>query len=327
MLTHNYTMSTAFYSHPDCLLHEMGAWHPESPDRLTSINDQLIASRLIDYLVCREAPAANIAAIRRVHTQELIQFIQDHVPSAVDSVVGQSGPYYAVDADTSLNPYTWRAALRAAGAAIAATDAVIAGEVENAFCAIRPPGHHATPSQSMGFCLFNNVAIAVRHALDVHGLERVAVVDFDVHHGNGTEAAFKHDERVLMVSFFQHPLYPYSGLPEQNEVSTHLINIPVSAYTGGDSIRELVKEHWLPALHAHRPELIFISAGFDAHRDDDLASMNLVEQDYAWMTQQLMDVAKIHAKGRIVSCLEGGYHLSALARSVMVHLRVLADLG
>lgn len=320
-------MSTAFYSHPDCLLHEMGAWHPESPDRLTSINDQLIATRLIDYLVCREAPAATIEAIRRVHTQELIQFIQDHLPQPDTAVVGQGGSYYAIDADTSINPYTWRAALRAAGAAIAATDAVIAGEVQNAFCAIRPPGHHATPSQSMGFCLFNNVAIAVRHALDVHGLERVAVVDFDVHHGNGTEAAFKHDERVLMVSFFQHPLYPYSGVPAQEDVSAHLINIPVQAYTRGDAVRELVNDHWLPALHAHRPELIFISAGFDAHREDDMASMNLVEDDYAWMTQQLMDVAKIHAQARIVSCLEGGYHLSALARSVLAHLRVLADLG
>lgn len=320
-------MSTAFYSHPDCLLHEMGAWHPESPDRLTSINDQLIATRLIDYLVCREAPAATIEAIRRVHTQELIQLIQDHLPQPDTAVVGQGGSYYAIDADTSINPYTWRAALRAAGAAIAATDAVISGEVQNAFCAIRPPGHHATPSQSMGFCLFNNVAIAVRHALDVHGLERVAVVDFDVHHGNGTEAAFKHDGRVLMVSFFQHPLYPYSGVPAQEDVSPHLINIPVQAYTRGDAVRELVNDHWLPALHAHRPELIFISAGFDAHREDDMASMNLVEDDYAWMTQQLMDVAKIHAQGRLVSCLEGGYHLSALARSVVAHLRVLADLG
>ena len=320
-------MSTAFYSHPECLLHEMGAWHPESPDRLTSINDQLIATRLIDYLVCREAPAATIEAIRRVHTQELIQFIQDHLPQPDTAVVGQGGSYYAIDADTSINPYTWRAALRAAGAAIAATDAVISGEVQNAFCAIRPPGHHATPSQSMGFCLFNNVAIAVRHALDVHGLERVAVVDFDVHHGNGTEAAFKHDGRVLMVSFFQHPLYPYSGVPAQEDVSPHLINIPVQAYTRGDAVRELVNDHWLPALHAHRPELIFISAGFDAHREDDMASMNLVEDDYAWMTQQLMDVAKIHAQGRLVSCLEGGYHLSALARSVVAHLRVLADLG
>jgi acetoin utilization deacetylase AcuC-like enzyme len=327
MLTHNYTMNTAFYSHPDCLLHEMGAGHPESPDRLNSINDQLIASRLIDYLVCREAPAASTEAIRRVHTQELIQFIQDHTPKPSDAVVSRSGPYYAIDADTTLNPYTWSAALRAAGAAIAATDAVIAGEVRNAFCAIRPPGHHATPSQAMGFCVFNNVAIAARHAMDVHGLERVAVVDFDVHHGNGTEAAFKKDDRVLMVSFFQHPLYPYSGVPAQNDVSTHLINIPVPAYTRGDSVRDLVTEHWLPALHAHRPELIFISAGFDAHREDEMASMNLVEDDYAWMTQQLMDVANIHAQGRIVSCLEGGYHLSALARSVIAHLRVMADLG
>ncbi len=320
-------MSTAFYSHPECLLHEMGLWHPESPDRLVSINDQLIATRLVDYLVCREAPEASMAAIRRVHTQELIQSIQDHIPRMDDAVVGQGGPYYALDADTSINPHSLKAALRAAGAAIAATDAVITGEVQNAFCAVRPPGHHATPSQSMGFCLFNNVAIAARHALDVHGMQRVAVVDFDVHHGNGTEAAFQHDERVLMVSFFQHPLYPHSGVPAKNDVASHMINIPVPAYTRGEAVRDLVQAHWLPALHAHRPELIFISAGFDAHREDDLASMNLVEDDYAWMTHQLVEVAKLHAQGRIVSCLEGGYHLSALARSVIAHLRVLADLG
>ncbi len=305
----------------------MGLWHPESPDRLVSINDQLIATRLVDYLVCREAPEASMAAIRRVHTQELIQSIQDHIPRMDDAVVGQGGPYYALDADTSINPHSLKAALRAAGAAIAATDAVIAGEIQNAFCAIRPPGHHATPSQAMGFYLFNNVAIAARHSLDVHGSQRVAVVDFDVHHGNGTEAAFKHDKRVLMVSFFQHPLYPYSGVPAKNDVASHMINIPVPAYTQGEAARAVVKEYWLPALRAHRPELIFISAGFDAHREDDLASMNLVEDDYAWITHQLMEVAKIHAQGRIVSCLEGGYHLSALARSVITHLRVLADLG
>lgn len=320
-------MCTAFYSHPDCLLHEMGLWHPESPDRLLSINDQLIATRLVDYLVCREAPEASMAAIRRVHTHELIQSIQDHIPRSGVAVVGQGGPYYALDADTSINPYSLKAALRAAGAAIAATDAVITGEIQNAFCAVRPPGHHATPSQAMGFCLFNNVAITARHALDVHGLQRVAEVDFDVHHSNGTEAAFKDDERVLMVSFFQHPLYPYSGVPAKNDTAKHMIYIPVPAYTRGEAVRELVKAHWLPALYTHRPELIFISAGFDAHREDDLASMNLVEDDYAWITHQLMEVVKIHAQDCIVSCLEGGNHLSALARSVIAHLRVLADLG
>lgn len=320
-------MTTAFYSHPDCLLHEMGVWHPESPARLQAIHDHLMSTQLIDSLDFREAPLASLKDLGRVHSQALIQSIQNHLPLPDDSASTKGGPYYAIDADTSLNPYTWQAALRAAGAAIAATDAVMTGSVHNAFCAIRPPGHHATPSQSMGFCIFNNVAIAVRHALDVHGVERVALVDFDVHHGNGTEAALSNEERVLMVSFFQHPLYPYSGIPAQQEALPRLINIPVPAYTRGDSIRQLVQEQWLPALHSHRPEVIFISAGFDAHREDEIASLGLIEDDYAWITRQLMEVADIHSKGRIVSCLEGGYHLSALARSVSAHLRALADLG
>jgi len=188
---------------------------------------------------------------------------------------------------------------------------------------VRPPGHHATPDKAMGFCLFNNVAIAARHAMDVHGLERVAVVDFDVHHGNGTEDAFAHDARVLMVSFFQHPFYPFSG---DAPTEGHIVNVPVPAFTDGNAVRRLVTEKWLPALHAHRPQMIFISAGFDAHREDDMGQMGLVEADYAWMTRQIMQVAKEHARGRIVSCLEGGYNLSALGRSVVAHLKVLADL-
>jgi len=204
---------------------------------------------------------------------------------------------------------------------------VIAGEFSTAFCAVRPPGHHATPHGSMGFCLFNNVAIAIRHALAVHNLSRVAVVDFDVHHGNGTEAAFLNDPRVLMVSFFQSPLYPYSGEYSEGGRPPHLVNIPVPACTRGDRVRELIRRDWLPALHAHRPEMIFISAGFDAHREDELASMGLIESDYAWITRQLVAVAAQYAQGRIVSCLEGGYQLSALGRSVMAHLKALAGLN
>ena len=318
-------MSTAYYSHPDCLLHEMGEWHPESPARLQAIEDQLIASRLMPYLDCREAPLATHDDLLRVHTPEAIARVRDHLPTPDNSVA--AGPYHAIDADTLLNPHSWQAAMRAAGAAIAATDAVLAGEASNAFCAVRPPGHHATPSASMGFCLFNNVAIAARHALDVHGLERIAIIDFDVHHGNGTEDAFAGDERVLMASFFQHPLYPYSGVHPTGTAPKNLVNIPVPAYTRGDTVRALVTQHWLPALHAHRPQMIFISAGFDAHREDDIASMGLVEADYAWITQQLVAVAQQWSNGRIVSCLEGGYSLSALGRSVVAHLRVLADLG
>jgi acetoin utilization deacetylase AcuC-like enzyme len=324
---HNGPMRTAFFSHPDCLLHEMGEWHPESPARLQAIEDQLIVSGILPFLDCREAPLASEADLQRVHTSQAVARVREHVPEASEGSDPRGGPYHAIDADTLLNPHSWQAGLRAAGAAVAATDAVLSGEVKNAFCAVRPPGHHATPSTPMGFCLFNNIAIAACHAMDVHGLTRIAVVDFDVHHGNGTEDAFVGDERVLMVSFFQHPLYPYTGTYPEGQAPKNLINIPVPSYTRGDVVRELVQRHWLPALNAHRPEMIFISAGFDAHREDDIASMGLVEADYAWMTSQLVAVADRWSKGRIVSCLEGGYSLSALGRSVAAHLRVLADLG
>lgn len=312
-------MATGFYTHPDCSRHEMGSWHPESPARLQAIEDQLIASRIDALLDRREAPPADVAAIARVHTPEAIATVRE----GVASLAASGEPYRAIDPDTALCPHTWNASLRAAGAAVAATDAVIAGELENAFCATRPPGHHARPSTPMGFCMFNNVAIAARHALDAHGLERVAIVDFDVHHGNGTEEAFAGDPRVLMVSFFQHPFYPYSGAAPKTDKA---VNVPVPAYSGGDVIRELVAERWLPALEAHRPQMLFVSAGFDAHREDDLGQLGLVEADYAWLTRQMMDVAARHAGGRIVSCLEGGYNLSALARSVVAHLKVLAAL-
>ena len=307
-------MTTAVYSHPACSRHEMGAWHPEAPARLQAIEDQLIASRIDAYLVRREAPAADLADVRRVHSDSAIALVRDHLPTA--------GDYYPLDGDTLLNQYSWQAALHAAGAAVAATDAVLAGEFDNAFCAIRPPGHHARPNMPMGFCLFNNVAIAVRRALDVHGLQRVAIVDFDVHHGNGTDEAFAQEPRVLMTSFFQHPFYPYSG----GEPRAHAVNVPLPAYSGGDAVREAVRAQWLPALHAFAPQMIFVSAGFDAHRDDDMAQMALVEADYAWLTQQIMALAAQYADGRIVSCLEGGYNLSALGRSVVAHLRVLAQL-
>ena len=308
-------MSTAIYSHPDCQRHEMGEWHPESPARLQAIADQLINSHIDDLLEHREAPLADLADIERNHSRNAIGIVRDNVPAA--------GDYYPIDGDTSLNTHSWKAALRAAGAAVAATDAVIAGEIANAFCAVRPPGHHARPSEPMGFCLFNNVAIAAKHALDVHGLKRVAVVDFDVHHGNGTEEALRDEPRALMVSFYQHPFYPYSEVAPD---TPNRVNVPVPAHAKGDAVRQLVTDKWLPALHAFKPEMIFISAGFDAHREDDIGGMGLVEADYAWMTQQVMAVAKEYANGRIVSCLEGGYNLSALGRSVVAHVKVLAEL-
>ncbi|TFW34469.1 histone deacetylase family protein [Massilia horti] len=308
-------MSTAFFSHPDCLRHEMGDWHPECPARLQAIDDQLILARLTGLLEQRQAPLAELAAIRRNHTEEAIALVRDHLPPA--------GEYYPLDGDTSLCHDSYQAALRAAGAAVAATDAVLQGEVDNAFCSVRPPGHHARPGAPMGFCLFNNVAIAVRHALEVHGLERVAIIDFDVHHGNGTAESFHDEPRVLMASFFQHPFYPYL---EPEPITATRVNVPVPARSNGEVVRKLVQEHWLPALHAFKPQMVFVSAGFDAHREDDMGGMALVEADYAWITRQIVAVANEHAGGRIVSCLEGGYNLSALGRSVVAHLKVLAEL-
>jgi acetoin utilization deacetylase AcuC-like enzyme len=308
-------MSTAIYSHPDCLRHEMGDWHPESPARLQAIDDQVILARLDGLLEQRSAPLAGLDAIRRNHTEAAIALVRDHVP--------EPGAYYPIDPDTLMCCHSYQAALRAAGAAVAATDAVLDREIDNAFCSVRPPGHHATPSTPMGFCLFNNVAIAAHHALEVRGLERVAIVDFDVHHGNGTAESFRGDPRVLMASFFQHPFYPYT---EPEPITATSVNVPVPARSNGELVRKVVQEHWLPALHAFRPQMIFISAGFDAHRDDDMGNMALVEADYAWITHQVMAVAKEHAQGRIVSCLEGGYNLSALGRSVVAHLKALAEL-
>jgi acetoin utilization deacetylase AcuC-like enzyme len=237
--------------------------------------------------------------------------------------VRDSGEPKALDPDTVACPGTWHAALRAAGAAVAATDDVIAGRAKNAFCAVRPPGHHATRDETMGFCFFNNVAVAARHALDVHGLERVAIIDFDVHHGNGTEDIIAGDDRVLMFSFFQHPLYPYSGAVPKG---TNMVNVPIAPYTRGPELRETIDAMWMPRLDEFRPQMVFISAGFDAHREDDLGQLGLVEADYEWITRRLVNVADRHAGGRIVSCLEGGYSLSALARSVAAHVRVLADM-
>ncbi|ACA90193.1 MULTISPECIES: histone deacetylase family protein [Burkholderia cepacia complex] len=307
-------MATAFYTHPDCMLHEMGEWHPECPARLSAIQDQLIASRIDDLIVHETAPFASEVALGRVHTQAHIDYIRSMTP--VDGHV-------EIDPDTLMNRDTWRAALRAAGAAIAATDAVIEGRYANAFCGVRPPGHHAEPARAMGFCFFNNVAIAARHALDVYGIERVAIIDFDVHHGNGTEAAFANDERVLMCSFFQHPLYPFSGVDHQ---APNMVNLPMPARSNGMAIREAVDMFWLPRLDAFKPQMLFVSAGFDAHREDDIGNLGLVEADFEWLTAQIVDVARRHAQGRIVSCLEGGYNLSALGRSVVAHLRVLAGI-
>ncbi|WP_060856081.1 histone deacetylase family protein [Caballeronia sordidicola] len=307
-------MATGFYTHPDCLLHDMGPWHPECPARLQAIEDQLIAARIDSLIEREEAPFASVEDLARVHTQAHIDFVKQTAP-----LTG----YAEIDPDTLMSPGSYHAALRAAGAAVAATDAVIAGTYDNAFCSVRPPGHHAEPARAMGFCFFNNIAIAARHALEVHGLQRVAIIDFDVHHGNGTEAAFSGDPRVLMCSFFQHPFYPYSGAGNH---APNMVNLPMPARTKGMAVREAVDMMWLPRLNEFKPEMIFVSAGFDAHREDDLGNMGLVEDDYTWLTEQICTVARRHAKGRIVSSLEGGYNLSALGRSVVAHVRALAEI-
>jgi len=307
-------MPTAFIHHADCLRHDMGAHHPECPERLGAVEDQLIASGLMVGLEIHEAPLALREQLERVHAPEYV--------SMLATVAPEHGIVH-LDPDTAMNAYTHQAALRAAGAAILATDLVADGTAENAFCNVRPPGHHAERHRAMGFCFFNNVAVAAAHALDVHGLERVAIVDFDVHHGNGTEDIFRDDPRVLMVSTFQHPFYPYSGVEGRSE---RMVNVPLAARSTGREFRAAVEVHWLPALEAFEPRMIFVSAGFDAHRDDDMAGLGLVEADYAWVTARLMEVADRHAAGRIVSTLEGGYELHALGRSVAAHLRVLAGL-
>lgn len=313
---------TGYYTHSDCRKHEMGADHPECPERLDAIEDRLLASGLDVALTRIEPPPASLDELELAHDRNHVAALRGLCATlAEDQAAG--GPAYAmIDPDTSMNVHTWDAILRSAGAALAATDAVIAGELQNAFCAVRPPGHHATRRQAMGFCFINNVALAAKYALERHGLKRVAVVDFDVHHGNGTEDIVAGDERILMVSFFQHPLYPYSG---EHPSAGNLVNLPVPPYTKGMEVRELIEQHWMPRLEAHRPEMIFISAGFDSHREDDLGQLGLVESDYAWITERLMEVARRHAQGRIVSSLEGGYNLSALGRSVEAHLRVLAE--
>jgi acetoin utilization deacetylase AcuC-like enzyme len=308
-------MSTAFFSHPDCRRHDMGAGHPECPQRLDAIDDHLLATGLDIALTRHDAPLVDLKDVELAHTHHYVSELKDLLEQ-----VEASGVSKALDPDTAANAGTWKAALRAAGAAVAATDLVIDGRAENAFCAVRPPGHHATRDETMGFCFFNNVAVAARHALDVRGLKRVAVIDFDVHHGNGTEDILAGDERVLMVSFFQHPLYPYSGAVPKG---TNMVNLPIPPYTRGGELREMIDAQWMPALEAFKPEMIFISAGFDAHREDDLGQLGLVEADYEWITLRIKAMAERYAKGRIVSCLEGGYNLSALARSVAAHLRVL----
>jgi acetoin utilization deacetylase AcuC-like enzyme len=310
-------MTTAYITHPDCLRHEMGPGHPESPERLTAINEQMRSSGLLDELLCLEAPLAGAEDLKRVHGSAYVDLIFENAP-----VEG----YVQLDPDTAMNPHSLDAARRAAGAGILAIDEMLAGKARNAFCAVRPCGHHATQGRSMGFCIFNNVAVAAAYAVEKMGIERVAVIDFDVHHGNGTEDIFsapRWQKHVLMASFFQHPFYPNSGTDGS---APNMINVPLAAGSGGAEATKIVERQWLPALENFKPELILISAGFDAHREDLLGGLALVEADYVWMTRELMALAASHSQNRIVSMLEGGYNLAALGRSAVAHVKTLADL-
>ena len=304
-------MLSAYITHPDCTRHEMGPHHPECPERLGAINDMLLTKGLLDYMAPYDAEPATVDQLERAHAALYVQELIAASPTE---------GYHHVDPDTSMNPHTLQAALRAAGAVVQATDLVLGGKAPSAFCNIRPPGHHAERDSAQGFCFFNNVAVGIRHALDVHGLQRVALIDFDVHHANGSEDILMGDERVLMCSIFEDKLYPFSGNTPRG---ANMINVALPARSGGDALRQAVRDHWLPALERFAPQLIFISAGFDGHRDDDMGNLGLVEADYAWLTAQVVDVAQRHCQGRIVSCLEGGYDLSSLARSATAHIRVL----
>ena len=304
-------MLPAYITHADCARHEMGADHPECPERLGAINDMLLVKGLLDYMSPYDAPLATLEQLGRAHASRYVAELLDASPAT---------GYHRVDPDTEMNPFTTTAALRAAGAAVLATDLVLSGEAPTAFCCVRPPGHHAERGAAMGFCFFNNVAVGIRHALAAHGVQRVALIDFDVHHGNGSEDIFRGDERVLMCSIFEQGIYPFTG---DNATGPNMVNVGLPSRSGSDKFRDAVNQHWLPALDAFAPELIYISAGFDGHREDDMGNIGLLESDYAWVTQQLMAVARRHCQGRVISCLEGGYMLSPLARSAAAHIQVL----
>jgi acetoin utilization deacetylase AcuC-like enzyme len=310
-------MTTALISHADCLRHLNPPGHPERVERLRAVTAALEAEEFA-YLVRVEAPLATDAALQRVHPERYLRMLESRVP--------ETG-FVPLDADTGLGPHTLAAARRGAGAVVRGVDMVMAGEVRNAFCAVRPPGHHAETATAMGFCYFGSVVVGARQALEAHGLERVAIVDFDVHHGNGTQDLVWDDARILFASTHQMPLYPGSGAVEEAGAHGQIVNVPLPPGTGSGAFRAGMLSRALPAVEAHRPEMILISAGFDAHARDPLANINLGEADFAWATERLCEIADRVCGGRIVSTLEGGYDLSALAASVAAHVRVLMERG
>ncbi|RZA20154.1 MAG: histone deacetylase family protein [Lysobacteraceae bacterium] len=303
------------YTHPACLLHDTGPDHAERPERLRVVVAAL--REAFPGLEWRDAPRASRGQLLRAHAPSLLDLVLEH-----PALKRHPRERVMLDADTALSPASPEAALRAAGAAVAAVDAVLGGEARRAFAAVRPPGHHATRDTAMGFCLFNNVAIAALHALDAHGLERVAIVDFDVHHGNGTQAIFEHDRRVLFASSHQWPLYPDTGARHDTGAG-NIVNAPLPANADGARFREAWSNALLPAVEAFKPQLILVSAGFDAHRSDPLADLRLEAADFAWLTRELVRIANRHCDGRLVSMLEGGYDLDALAASSVAHVAEL----
>jgi len=306
-------MSTAYITHPACTRHQMSSGHPESPQRIAAIEETLRVAGLFEQLLHVEAPEVATEVLSLAHDNAHIERVVAMAPS--EGLV-------SIDPDTAMNPHSLEAARRAAGAVVRATDMVMSGEVDNAFCNVRPPGHHAESDRSMGFCLFNNVAVGAAYAIDKYHLERVAIVDFDVHHGNGTEQILAGNENILFCSTFQHPFYPGGYLPS---LEGHRVNVPLAAGSGGAEFREAVSEHWLPALRAFRPQILFISAGFDAHSEDMLAGLELIDDDYAWVSGELCKLAGQFAEGRIVSTLEGGYALPALGRCACLHVMALLE--
>ena len=308
-------MRTAYFTHTACQHHDTGPDHPECASRLHAIGDRFISTGLQDVLRYIDAPEVTAEQLLRVHSLR-------HVES-VSAMIPDSG-YARLDPDTIVSPNSLVAAYRAAGAVVAATDLVATSEMDSAFCAVRPPGHHAESSRAMGFCLFNNVAVGVAHALEVHGISKVAVLDFDVHQGNGTEEIFADDERVLFCSTFQHPFYPFTPVPPN---SANRVNVTLDATAKSEEFRSAVTDHWVPAIERFKPEMIFVSAGFDAHVDDEMSHVSLTDADYRWIAGQIVDLATRFASGRIVSTLEGGYELKSLARCVEAHVRVLTGTG
>jgi len=307
-------LSTAFISHPDCHDHDTGEGHPENARRLSAIEDRMLASRISDFTRYLDAPEVTREQLLRAHTAEYLAMI--------DAVMPRQG-YARLDPDTVISPGTLQAAKRAAGSVILAVDQIMNGQISNAFCSVRPPGHHAESDRALGFCIYSNIAVGVKHALEEHGLTKVAVLDFDVHQGNGTEDILIGDDRVLYCSIFQHPFFPYTRLPENNE---RVVSIPLDASAKSTEFRAAVNDHWLPALDRFQPEMIFVSAGFDAHQDDEMSYVSLTDADFRWVIEEIVRIAELYASGRIISALEGGYEIHSLARCVETHIRVLMGL-